>query len=286
MASVITLAQLASALDRLSGDSLRVAVYLSNVQLDVNGWFTADARSSKTHAKKIHMGDRLFRNCLTQLVETGLIHRIGRISFSAVGGSMSPGGHSLARDLPLFSPLVSSDSQTLSATRSQPGDSGSSPPPWEEEKNETRHDTPGEPPGETGSGLTGSSPGLADASTEPNGLLCPKPPGSEVATLSPHKFVVGEFHRMYVDCYETKPSWSGREGMLIKRMLAMHSAEEIVRRMKIMFYEKRRFPQGPYTLSMLSVHFDAFVISKQPGGPVDRDKRKTGESYYGPVSDV
>ncbi len=92
---------------------------------------------------------------------------------------------------------------------------------------------------------------------------------------------------MFAECNGgARPLWRGKEGAIVKRLLKTHDADEIIRRARIMFYEKRRFPAPPYDIGTLSAHFDKFAASAKAGGIAGLDKSKTGAAYYGKVTDV
>jgi hypothetical protein len=137
---------------------------------------------------------------------------------------------------------------------------------------------------DTGDSPSGARRGHTNKHSADNGVLClepsgPKPPG-------PHKTVIDAIHRMFVDRYGSKPTWDKKTTAIVARLLKLHPPEEIIRRAEIMFFEPRRFPLGPYDVGSLSVHFDKFAASTPSSGPVDRDRRKTGSTYYGDVTDV
>lgn len=273
--------RLVATLDQLTGDAVKVAVYLAHapILLDPAGWLTLTAAWLKSASKILWLRPEVIRNCMEELVRVGVIDRIGRNRFAgktvSSAESMSDPPGNLAR----------SESPDRTSTDLN-FDSPTSRPPWEdEEKTEMRGTEPARSAGSSGLRDNGElfSEHGGGSNTPP-----PKASPSGIDPIAqPHRFVVDAVHRMYVDRYGTKPTWGAKPAALIAALLKQHKAEEIVRRARIMFYEDRKFPKGPYSVLALSTHFDLFSVSKKPGGgPADRDRSKSGPGYYGEVTDV
>jgi len=256
---VIALDRLATALDRISGDAVKLAVYIacSPQQLDERGWLRCDAAWQKRASKILYQQPALIRNCLDELERAKLIDRLGG---PWIAGTASETAEAMSDPPAIVARSPLSTGSEISA------------PPWDDETT-------------TAMKIEGLDERSESRAPDlPNEILCLEAPAPK---LNPHKVVIAAIDQMYRDCYQgAEPSWGQKPGAIVKRLLKLHSAEEIIRRARIMFYEKRKWPAGPYDVGTLSAHFDKFVVSNAPGGIVDRDKRKTGEDYYGKVTDV
>lgn len=271
-APVISLDALWAALDRLTGDAVKLGVLLVCDPVS-----RADAAWIRNAAHTLGMGEKIVRKIVKELADEGLIELTGRVNLAPV----SDAGHSLARQ----------DSQVLRG----PTVGGEEDPPWERQPREPQR---GEAKEGEGSGNGEVCP---QAGTEPRDDAKTDPPSSKLLLLngkevSPHKFVVENIDRMYRDCYslpgapperQTKPTWGAKQGNAVKTLLKQHSAEEIVRRATVMFYEKRSFPKPPYDVMTLVAHFDKFIGGGNGGGAggMVGDRRRTGEAYYGRISE-
>jgi hypothetical protein len=255
---MISINRIVDALPNLTSDAVKLAVLLVVEPTD-----RADAAWSRKVADKLGLAPHVVQKIVKELADEGLVQLTGRIHLAP----MSAGGHSLAR--------ISSPS-SLDLGLDEPGEIENRDAPWirRAERSEARS-APGSPEViDTGS----------DA-READGARVLAEPDPAPKTLSPLVFVREEFVRMFAEVNQgVKPTWDGRATNLLKQLLATHSADEIVRRMQIMFYEPRRFPAPPYDLSTLRFHFDKFAVSKAAGGMVG-DRSRTGASYYGEVTD-
>ncbi len=302
-------------LDRISGDSVKLALWLSTYgdRTKMLAGLGADSVSVLASAewvaevsKKISIPPAVVRKCLAELVNHGALERAGRSKFVSITGSISHPCRSFAR--------------SPEAERSEadgPGEDEVEPPPWGADGEADRRDprsgatrsARGRSAIETGSGMRNSALS-SDARARQSArvarssqLFCSvcgeerecDDRGYEVARCSceapfvhAHKCVIDSVVRMYADCYDgAKLTVDGRVGAMVKRLLAVHAPAEIVRRARFMFYEKRRWPAPPYHFGTLSVHFDSFIpMKKSAGGMADRDAKKTGANYYGKVDDV
>jgi len=82
----------------------------------------------------------------------------------------------------------------------------------------------------------------------------PPPPDGD------HKRVVDAFDRLYREANSgAKPSWGGRQGKLVKQLLAASTADEVIRRAGNMFSAPPPWPPPPHDLSTLVQHFDKFA---------------------------
>ena len=111
----------------------------------------------------------------------------------------------------------------------------------------------------------------------------PSAPGTQTANA--YTQVVRGFHELYLAAYSARPTWNGKAGAQVKQLLkAGHSAEEILRRARIMFGDPRRsFPEPPYDLGTLVAHFDRFAVSadqRRPTAPGETDE--DGYTMRGP----
>lgn len=75
---------------------------------------------------------------------------------------------------------------------------------------------------------------------------------------SGHQAVIAEFTARYRAAYGADPSWS-KWSAQVKALLKSHSADEIRRRIAILFTSPPSWLQGPYDFGTLVQHFDKLV---------------------------
>lgn len=76
---------------------------------------------------------------------------------------------------------------------------------------------------------------------------------------APTRMVTDVFKALFVKAYGHKPTWNEKTGKQLKRLLAQHKPEEIIRRIGVMFSGRVRFPPPPYDFGSLVQHFDKFA---------------------------
>jgi hypothetical protein len=76
------------------------------------------------------------------------------------------------------------------------------------------------------------------------------------------------FHRRYLAAYGQPPTWRAAEGSNLKRLLAAHGAEEVQRRIAILFESPPRWLTPPFSFGTLVANFDRLVVAnvQGPGG--------------------
>ena len=279
---LIDLARLRDALDRLTGDAVKLGVWLASTEPPER----ADAAWAKAVSGQIGVAEKIVRKTVKELSDEGLVTLCGRINLSRT----SDGGHSLARR------------RGREGVDGQDGRDGQEEekPPWERKRGEPRS---GEAKGKEGNaedehgarGLNGEvrSPKLFCSLCGDLAHAEPLGPCVRGHTLPPmasaYKCVVDAIDRMWRDCYSSgdpsvRPKWGGRQGKIVKDLLVSHEPKEIIRRAHIMFYESRAWPKPPHDVFTLHTHFDKFAVAKAQGGMVG-DPRRTGAAYYGEVTD-
>jgi hypothetical protein len=302
-------------LDRISGDAVKLAVWIAefgaSIETQLDGSvlvsFNATAELVSACSKILSLPPAVVRKCLAELVNHGALTKSGRSRYWSNLSSMSYPHRSFAR--------------SPEAERSEaegPCEDEVEHPPWEAAceagRKGPRSGTIGgeqtEPGSERGVGGRDLKWGaMSEARTRAASTLLETPPSKlsvcsfcgelehtqaleqgcmEAGRVSPHQFVIDAVVKMYADCYAgQKLRVDGRVGKIVKILLRTHTAAEIVRRARFMFYEPRRWPPPPYHFGSLSVHFDSFIpMKKSAGGMADRDVKKTGATYYGEVDDV
>lgn len=80
-----------------------------------------------------------------------------------------------------------------------------------------------------------------------------------------YRETIDDFHGRYLEAYKSKPTWRAAEGMQLKRLLATHGAEEVQRRIAVLFTAAPRWLRPPYTFMTLVKNFDALVVSSTAG---------------------
>ncbi len=76
---------------------------------------------------------------------------------------------------------------------------------------------------------------------------------------APTRRVTDAFNERYLTAYGTKPTWDGRNGKAIKALLKSHPADEVVRRIGILFDAPPTWLVEPYDFSTFVQHFDKLV---------------------------
>lgn len=76
------------------------------------------------------------------------------------------------------------------------------------------------------------------------------------------------------------PSWGGKQGAIVKRMLKDHGLEACLTRAKNMFVAPPGWPPPPHDLATLSLHFDKFAVPHKSKGSVGHYNH-TGSELYG-----
>jgi hypothetical protein len=72
--------------------------------------------------------------------------------------------------------------------------------------------------------------------------------------------VTDAFQSRWEATYRTKPRWAGREFRNIKALIRSHGANEVVRRVHVMFDDPPPWMTPPLTLNTFVAQFDAFVM--------------------------
>ncbi len=69
------------------------------------------------------------------------------------------------------------------------------------------------------------------------------------------------FFSLYGAAYGAKPTWGGRQGASLNRLLKAHDLGEIQRRMRILFASPPSWLQPPYDFGTFVQHFDKLVVA-------------------------
>lgn len=81
---------------------------------------------------------------------------------------------------------------------------------------------------------------------------------------SQYKRVVDDFDRRYTERYGTRPTWGGKQGALVKQLLAQHDAGEVIRRNEILFTAPPAFlADASVDIATLVQHFDKLAKPSQ-----------------------
>lgn len=71
---------------------------------------------------------------------------------------------------------------------------------------------------------------------------------------------VATFTTAYARAYDgAKPTWGAKQGAMMKALLKQHGAEEVQRRIAVLFDRGLDWPRPPYTLAVLVAQFDRLV---------------------------
>jgi hypothetical protein len=253
---VIELAAIAEALPRLTGDAVKLAVHLA-----VEPTRRVDVAWARVAARGIGTTPKIISRAVQELVSEGLLDLTGRVDVASAATESHPdvvGSRGSESE-----ETKSTKDEALKATADEL-------PPWERSQ---------DPGGRRRASVDteGRSPEVSDNARG----------GGRAGARSPqpgaHRRVVGAFHAAFLAAYEATPTWGAREGRMVKELLKLHDESEVLRRMRVMFDEPRRFPPPPYTMAAFATHFDLFAAVPARGGMTGH--RRTGEGYYGSVTD-
>lgn len=235
-------------LDRLTGDAVKVGVYLATTKHE-DDRAVADARWCRAVAKKIGLAPPGVAKAVKELAKEGIIAFDARRKIATPAISMS--------QAPLNLALVSSSPSDQHENDAAGRGSGTGDPPW------LRGGERSEPK------IARARGRASDAAADPH----------------PHRVVTDAFTELYREANGgADPTWDGKAHGQVKSLLKKHPAAEVVRRAEIMFRERRRWPKPPYDLGTLVAHFDKFAVAGGTGGVVG-DRHKTGVTYYGEITD-
>lgn len=76
----------------------------------------------------------------------------------------------------------------------------------------------------------------------------------------------------FLKAYGSRPTWDAKRGSQVKTLLSKAKADEICRRIGIMFGHERSFPPPPYDLDTFVLHFDKFVEAPRSQGRLGIDR--------------
>lgn len=74
---------------------------------------------------------------------------------------------------------------------------------------------------------------------------------------------IDAFDRRFQTAYCRKPTWGGRQGKAIKRLLSAHGLDRVLVAIEVLFTSPPRYLSPPYDVGTLETHFDKLI----PLGP-------------------
>lgn len=87
----------------------------------------------------------------------------------------------------------------------------------------------------------------------------PAPQTLRAESLDGYTETVTAFHDAYRSAYNASPTWSAVTGAQLKRLLNAHGADEVQRRIAVLFSAAPRWITPPFTFNTLVRNFDALV---------------------------
>jgi hypothetical protein len=88
-----------------------------------------------------------------------------------------------------------------------------------------------------------------------------KPRKEKPPAASGHKETVDHFHRRFTERFGKGPTWNGKTGNIVSRLIKLHGGEEVRRRIDVLFDAPPAFlASSPPDVGTLSQHFDKLVI--------------------------
>jgi len=97
----------------------------------------------------------------------------------------------------------------------------------------------------------------------------PKPKAPKHPQLDPttdHSRAIAAFDVAYSKAYGAKPTWDGKSGALISKLLKAHGLAEVLRRIDVLFTSPPAWLTPPFDVATLAQHFDKLVVTA-PAAP-------------------
>lgn len=76
---------------------------------------------------------------------------------------------------------------------------------------------------------------------------------------SPLTAVIAVFDAAYREAYGAGATWGAKQSAQLKRLIVAHGADEVTRRIGVLFSGMLDWPRPPYDLNALVSHFDRLV---------------------------
>ncbi len=90
-------------------------------------------------------------------------------------------------------------------------------------------------------------------------------PTAEIAIQRSYQHAVDEWFRHYRESYGADPTWGSKQGAQLNRLIKAHSADEVIRRLAILFASPPSWLKPPFDFSTLVQHFDKLVSPSTNG---------------------
>lgn len=113
----------------------------------------------------------------------------------------------------------------------------------------------------------------------PPALLLKKPASPPARAIPGTQDCTDLFFSLYSSAYGSKPTWGGRQGSEIKRLLKAHPPDEVQRRMRILFESPPSWLKPPFDFGTFVQHFDKLVVAVASGNQTGRVEPKRPEDY-------
>jgi len=264
---VIDLHAICDALPRMSGDAAKLALLLATVGADE---LRCDAEWIRDAAAAAGSTPAIVRNALSELRAIPLVSASGRNlltrldlrSQSADVGSAGRGTRRRAKRVDEGVGSGSEERHSLSTGASSEG-----------------RDT-----------IESVEAGERSESPERSEVLdstAASRPAESDANANPMRFVIGAFIDGFARAnHGARPTIDGKAVGLMKQLVDRHGAEEVARRIGIMFDDPPPWPPPPYDVDTLRFRFDRFATPgsrvRKRGAVVDRAPQDA-RAYYGEV---
>jgi hypothetical protein len=287
----VDLAALADALPRLTGEATKVAVLVHVLAAGVPDGtpLRADAAWRRYAAKEVGSTPEIVALALRDLSAAGVLSiSRARLLTAAPETVLSPdgvGGERRTSEARTTNGAGGSVQSVGSVGLYSGGDlprslsSGLERPPWEESPEGADHaraegDALGRDEVATDSEISGRQVDRSTRAREDDGP----------AEGAPWNAMVAELDRLYRGANAgARMTWEPRHFARLKRVVARHSTDEVVRRARIMWSAPPPWPPPPYDVECLVRHFDRFATPYRGKGIVDRPAADP-RAYYGAPS--
>ena len=256
---MIAMDALLASLSQLSGEAVKVALVLMTQPSDITE-IVADLSWRTRTGRELFLHTKIVERSLKELAETGLCEMCRTTLKRVPGSSMSEGTPSLARTSSVMSEAKNGEAGSEATWRG--GES-------------QRLDESAQP------SLLQLPQQLEAASTRARGARRGRHasdlPLSDSADV---QACIARFDELYREINGgARPTWGGRQYVMMKQLVDKHGRAEVSKRIEIMFKAPPRWPAPPYDLQTLAMHFDKFATPSGKGGMIDR--WASGETYSG-----
>lgn len=95
-----------------------------------------------------------------------------------------------------------------------------------------------------------------------------------------HSRVIAVIDRLYLQANKTRATWGSHQRKLIKTLIQAHGADEVIRRVELLYSGRLRWPPAPWDVATIAAHFDKLVeANSAPAGRAPGPEAFTPDQY-------